>query len=290
VSGRSTASEDVAPGAPESPYRLPTLLLWFVPFLLVIAYVLVVSTFFHADAHWTGDRLARVTFLLLLTAALFSLLWFAVAYIASILLGEFASLGILVLISRIPGIHRHVVITPPKRADTREEVWGRFGVLLLITLGFELIFMILVVKGGDLAPHLAIDAPFRFFTYEALAGLGLALLIAPAAPFLASRVRTRVLDSLEFPYLWLALVLLVAGGADILEVEVLPGFVFDPALFFTSILIYAPAAWYVSLAFSRTEILSQRRFLRRAWKVRNGRFHFGRIHVADEPEGTITEV
>ena len=276
--------------APDSQFRLPTLWLWFVPFLLVIAYVAAVTQFFHAQAHWTGDRLVGATILLVLTAAAFSVVWFAVAYGASLFLGEFATFGILSLIARIPGLNRHVIVTPPKRPDTAREVWGRFGVLLLITMGFELVFMILLVKGGDLAPRLAIDAPVRFFSYELLAGLGLALLIAPAAPFLASRFRTRITDSLEFPYLWLALLLLIIGGASILEVEVLPGVVFDPALFFTSILVYAPAAWYVSLAFSRTEVRAQQRFLERAWKGRTDRFHFGRINVTDEPEGTLTEV
>jgi len=278
------------PAAPEPPFRLPTLWLWFVPFLLVLAYVAVVTQFFHAEAHWTGARLTRVTILLLVTSGAFSVVWFAIAYGASLVFGEYVAFGVLSLIARIPRINRHVVVTPPKRPDTAQDVWGRFGVLLLITIGFELIFMILLVKGGDLAPQLAIGSPIRFFTYELLAGLGLALLIAPAAPFLASRARTRITDSLEFPYLWLALLLLVVGGASILEVEVLPGFVFNPALFFTSILIYAPAAWYVSLAFSRTEAPAQQRFLERVWKARGGRFHVGRMDVVDEPEGTRSEV
>jgi hypothetical protein len=274
----------------ESPFRIPTIWMWFVPFLLVIAYITVVTQFFHSQAHWTGDRFIRVTILLFLTAGAFSALWFAAAYGASLLFGEFVAFGLLKLIARIPGLHRHVIVTPPKRQDTAREVWGRFGILLLIALGFELIFMVLLVKRGDLAPYLAIDAPFRFFTYELLAGIGLALLLAPAAPFLASRLRTRITDTLEFPYLWLALLLLIVGGASILVVEVLPGVVFDPALFFTSILMYAPAAWYVSLAFSRAEVRARQQFLDRAWKTRGGRFHFGRIRVVDEPEGTIIEV
>ena len=277
-------------GAPAAVYRLPTIALWLVPFLLVLAYVLVVTQFFHAQALWTGERLLRVAFLLLVTTAIFSGIWFATAWGASLVFGEFVALGVLRLITWIPGIHRHVIVTPPQRPDRRDEVWGRFGALFLVTLGFELVFMILLVKSGDLAPRLAIDSPFRFFTYEALAGIGLALLLAPAAPFLVSRLRTRITDSLEFPYLWLAILLLVVGGASILEVEVLPGVVFDPSLFLTSILLYAPAAWYVSLAFSRAEAESQQRFLRRAWTSRSDRFHFGRLRIADDPEGTISEV
>jgi len=271
-------------------FRLPAVVLWFVPFLLLLAYALVVTQFFHAQALWTGDRLVRATIVLLVTTAIFSVLWFGTAYAASLLFGEFMAVGVLALIARIPGLHRHVVVSPPRRPDTPQEVWGRFGALLLVTLGFELIFMILLVKGGDLVPRLAIDAPVRFFTYEALAGFGLALLIAPAAPFLVSRLRTRITDSLEFPLLWLAGLLLVVGGASILELEVLPGVVFDPALFLTSILLYAPAAWYVSLAFSRAELPSQHRFLQRAWKARGERFHFGRVRVVVEPEETVTEV
>jgi len=264
--------------------------LWVVPFLLVVCYILLVTVFFHAQARWTGSRLLGASILLLVTTGLFSVLWYGVAYCSSLLLGEWVPFGVLGLIARIPGLDRHIVITPPHRPDTTKEVWGRFGALLFVTLGFELIFMILVVRSGALTPRLAIDAPFRFFTYEALAGLGLAILIAPAAPFLVSRVRTRITDSLEFPFLWLALLLLIVGGASILEVEILPGLVFNTALFLTSILIYAPAAWFVCLAFSRSESHAQALFLERAWKGRGHQFHFGRLQVVDEPEGTITEV
>lgn len=278
------------PSVPDPTTRLPTLILWVVPILLVLVYVVLVNQFFHAQAHWTGLRLVGVTVLLIGIVAVFSVLWYGVAYIASLLLGEFATVGILELIARFPGLHRHVIVTPPRRPDTASEVWGRFGVLLLVSLGFEVIFLILIVQQGNLAPNLAIDRPFRFFPDEALAGLGLAVLLAPAAPFLGSRLRTRITDSLEFPLLWLAVLLLVVGGTSILLVVVLPGFVFDPALFFTSILLYAPAAWYVCLAFSSTEVIAQRRFIQRAWRRRNRQFHFGKLQVVDEPEGTITEV
>jgi hypothetical protein len=261
-----------------------------VPLLLVLTYVVVVNQFFHAQAHWTGLRLVGVTLLLLTVTAIFSVIWFAVAFGASLLFGEFVAYGILRLIAQFPGLNRHVVVTPPRRPDTRQEVWGRFGALLLITLGFEVIFLILIVQQGALAPNFAIERPFRFYPYEALAGLGLGLLIAPAAPFLASRVRTRITDSLEFPLLWLAVLLLAVGGSSILFLEVLPGFVFGTALFFTSILLYAPAAWYVALAFSAAEAHAQQRFLNRAWKGRGGRFHFGRLSVTDDPEETSTEV
>jgi hypothetical protein len=278
------------PSVPDPAYRLPLLWLWGVPILLVVAYVGAVIGFFHSQAHWTGIKFLQVTLLLLLTTGGFSIIWFAVAYLASLAVGVLVPLGVLGLIARLPGINRHVVLTPPKRPDTAREVWGRFGVLLLITLGFEFIFVALLVHQGQLAPRLAIDVPFRFFLVELLAGVVLAVLIAPAAPFLASRVRTRITDSLEFPLLWLALLLLVIGGASILEVEVLPGVVFNPALFFTSILIYAPAAWYASLGFSWTEVRAQQAFIAQAWKARGGRFHFGRIKVSDEPEGTTVDV
>jgi hypothetical protein len=287
--GRSKVDVE-GPLVPPATARLPTVAMWVVPFLLVLVYVVIVTVFFHSQAPWTGARLLGVLLLLFAVTAIYSVLWFAVAFVASMFLGEYVPLAILHGIARVPWINRHVVVTPPERPDTVHDVWGRFGILLLITLGFEAIFLILIVQRGDLTPSFAIDRPFRFFPDEALAGLGLALLIAPAAPFLGSRVRTRITDSLEFPLLWLAALLLVVGGSSILLLVVLPGFVFNPALFFTSILLYAPAAWYVSLAFSATEVRAQRRFLERAWKTRGGRFHFGRIRVVDEPERTETEV
>ncbi len=285
-----SAPDSPPPHVPRPTSRLPTLVLWIVPLLLVLAYVLLVNQFFHAEARWTGERLIGVTFLLLGETALFSIIWYALAYGASLLLGEYVTLGILKLITRIPGLNRHVIITPPNRPDRSKEVWGRFGTLLLVTLGFEVIFLFLIVQRGDLAPVFAISRPFRFFPDEWLAGVGLAVLIAPAAPFLASRFRTRITDSLAFPLLWLAVLLLVVGGTTVLLLDVLPGFVFDPALFFTSILLYAPAAWYVCLAFSATEARAQELLLQRAWKARGGQFHVGRIQVTDEPEGTTTEV
>ena len=236
------------------------------------------------------SRVPAITLLLLGVTLAFSLVWYAVAYGASVLLGEFATLGVLLFISRIPGLPRHVVITPPGRADTSWEVWGRFGILFLIALGFELIFMIVIVRGGALSPDLAADRPVLFFLDELIAGLLLAVLLAPAGAFLAGGFRTRITDSLEFPLLWLAALLLVVGGASVLEVEVLPGVGFDPSLFLISILSYAPAAWFVCLAFSRSESVVQAGFLRRARRARGGRFHFGRILVRDDPGGDSTEV
>jgi len=290
LTASTSAARGAGPTAPEPQTKIPVLVLWGVPILLVLTYVFLVSQFFHTQARWTRTEWIVVTELLVIFTAIFSLIWFGAAYFASILFGEYASIGVLKLVTKIPKLNRHVIIAPPHRADTRGEVWGRFGILLLITLGYELIFMLTVVKRGDLAPHLAILSPIRFLGDEALVGFALGLLIAPAAPFLASRVKLRITDSLEFPFLWLALLLLVVGGASALEYQVLPGFVFDPSLFLTSILLYAPAAWYVALAFSRAENHSQNSFLGRAWKARGERFHFGRVQVIDVPDGTATDV
>jgi hypothetical protein len=265
-------------------------MLWAVPFLMVLSYVILVASFYHDQARWTSERTPAIALVLLGITLLFSVLWYAVAYGAAVLLGEFVTLGVLLLISRIPGVERHVVVTPPTRPDTGREVWGRFGILFVIALGFELIFMIVIVRGGALSPDLAIDRPFLFFLDELVAGLLLGLLLAPAGAFLASRFRTRISDSLEFPLLWLAVLLLVVGGASVLEVEVLPGAVIDPALFLISVLFYAPAAWFVCLGFSRSEQTVYANFLRRAWRARGGRFHFGRILIRDDPEGTSREV
>jgi len=264
--------------------------MWLVPFLLVVAYVVLADSFFHTQARWTGDRPIEVALLLLSVTLLFSFLWYAFAYGAALLFGEFVPLGVLTLIARLPGIRRHVVVTPPTRPDSAREVWGRFGILLLILLGFELIIMIVIVRRGELGPDLVLNRPTIFFRDEAVSGLLLAALLAPAGAFLASRLRTRVTDSLEFPLLWLAILLVVVGGVSALEVEVLPGAVVNPGLFLISVLFYAPAAWFVALAFSRSEAVVQGRFLQRAWPLRNGRFHFGRIEVTDEPEETTTRV
>ena len=275
---------------PAASPRLPTLVLWLVPFGLVLAYVLLVNLFFHSEAHWAAERLLGASILLLGVTVAFSLAWFGIGWAASLLLGEYGSTGILLAIARFPGLKRHVVLTPPSRPDTPGEVWGRFGILLLIAIGFELIFMIVIVKGGHLAPNLVLDRPLLFFDDEFLAGVVLAVLLAPVGAFLGSRFRTRITDSLEFPLLWLAILLIVVGGTGVLELEVLPGAIGDPALFFVSVLFYAPAAWYVCLAFSYTEFTVQSRFLLRAWSFRSPKFHFGRIEVRDVPEGTRTEL
>ena len=280
----------LAPEVPLPTTRLPVVWLWGVAFLFVIAYIALVHEFFHGTAHWTDDKLLGITTLILGVTFVFSFLWYAFAYGAALLLGEFVPLGVLHLISRLPGITRHVVVTPPTRPDSPQEVWGRFGFLLVILLGFELIIMIVVVRKGELSPYLVLDRPFVFFRDEVLAGVLLAALLAPIGAFFASRLRTRITDSLEFPLLWLAALLLIVGGVSVLTVEVLPGAILDPDLFLTSLLFYAPAAWFIALAFSRSEYSVQQGFLRRAWSTREGRFHFGHIQVRDEPEGSITEL
>jgi hypothetical protein len=264
--------------------------MWIVPFLFVALYLTLVVVFFHDQAHWTGRRLEYVTFLLLGVTLVFSFLWFAFASGVAILLGELVPLGVLLLLAKLPGINRHVVVTPPTRPDTAREVWGRFGILLLILLGFELILMITVVRRGELSPSLVLGEPFVFFRDEVLAGTLLAVLLAPVGAFLGSRLRTRITDSLEFPLLWLAVLLLIVGGVSVLTVEVLPGAVVNPGQFLTSVLFYAPAAWFIALAFSRTEWRVQSGFVRRAWTRRAGRFHFGKILVQDVPEGGQTEL
>lgn len=278
------------PGLPPATSRLPVLRLWVIPLLLVVAYVVLVDLFFHDLARWTDSRIVGVAVLLIAVTLAFSVMWYALAYCSALLLGEFASVGVLLLVSRIPGLLRHVVVTPPARPDSPREVWGRFAILLLVALGFELIFMIVIVHRGELSPDLALTRPFVFFVDELIAGILLAVLLAPAAPFLAGRLRTRITDSLEFPFLWLAVLLLIVGGVSVLEVDILPGVVVNPALFLVSILLYAPAAWFVCLAFSRSESTAQALFLERAWAARSGRFHFGRLKVTDDPEGTTKEV
>jgi hypothetical protein len=277
-----------APEVPVPTTRLPTEQLWWFPFVLVLAYAVVVTEFFHDQARWTGGRVVEVTLLLLAVTLVFSILWFGFAYVSSLLLGELVPLGVLLLVSRIPGIHRHVVVTPPSRPDSPREVWGRFGVLLVILLGFELILLIVLVRRGALNPGLVLGRPVVFFLDEAVAGLLLAALLAPVGALLGSRLRTRITDSLEFPLLWLAALLLILGGVSVLVADVLPGVIVSPGLFLASVLFYAPAAWFVALAFSRSEATVQGRFLQRAWAHRGGRFHFGRVQVADVPEGTVT--
>lgn len=287
--GRDGPPEAPPPALPDPNPRLPIVPLWVVPFLLVVGYVILVDVFFHDEARWTGDRLAGITVLLLGITLAFSFLWYGFAYVVAILLGEFVTLGTLVLFSKVPAVRRQVIVTIPSRPDSRAEVWGRFGILLLILLGFELIIMIVIVRVGDLSPSLVLGRPVVFFRDEAIAGVLLAVLLAPAGAFLASRLRTRITDSLEFPLLWLAGLLLLVGGVSVLEVEVLPGAVVDPGSFFVSVLFYAPAAWFVALAFSRSESRVQARFLRRAWRARSHRFHFGRLQIRDEPGGTTTD-
>ncbi|MGD1099424.1 MAG: hypothetical protein ABR888_03660 [Thermoplasmata archaeon] len=278
------------PQAPAPPKGLPLILLWVVPFLLVLVYVVLVHEFFHDQARWTDARSLGIALVLLGVILAFSFVWFVVGLVSSRTLGVLVPLGVLLLIARLPGLNRHVVITPPQHPDTPAEMWGRFGALFVVTLGFELVYMVTVFQRGDLAPQIAINRPFSFFLEEVLTGVLLAVILAPAAPYLSSRARLRITDSLNFPFLWLTIILLVVGGATVLAVTLLPGVAFDTALFFTSILLYAPAAWFVALAFTWEETVAQNLFFRYAWKYRFSRFHFGRMKVTDEPEGTITEV
>ena len=260
------------------------------PFVLVVVYVLVVLEFFHDQARWTDARVLGLALVLLGITLVYSLVWFAVGLASSRTVGVLVPLGVLTLLGRFPGVNRHVVVTAPQRPDTPRETWGRFGILFVVTLGFELVYMLTVFQRGDLAPQFAVSRPLPFFLEEVLAGLLLAVVLSPAGPYLASRARLRITDSLEFPFLWLTLLLLVVGGVTVLAVTLLPRVELDPALFLTSVLLYAPAAWYVALAFSWEETVAQNLFLRYAWKYRSARFHFGRMKVTDEPEGTTIEV
>jgi len=279
-----------APQVPRPSKSLPLVLLWVVPFLLVLLYVLLVHEFFHDQARWTDARFLGIALLLLGAILAFSLVWFIIGLVSSRTLGVFVPLGVLLLLARFPGLDRHVVITPPTRPDSTQEMWGRFGALFAVTLGFELVYMVTVFQRGDLSPQFAINRPFAFFFEEVLTGVLLAVILAPAGPYLLSRARLRITDSLNFPFLWLTLILLIVGGATVLAVTLLPGVAFSTALFFTSILLYAPAAWFVALAFTWEETVSQNLFFRYAWKYRSARFHFGRMKVTDDPAGTTTEV
>jgi hypothetical protein len=278
------------PSASSDTNPLPLVVLWLVPFVLVLVYALVVHEFFRDDARWTDAHFLGIVLALLGITLAYSLVWFVVSVAASRTVGVFVPLGMLVLLAGFPGVNRHVVITPPRRPDTARETWGRFGILFLVILGFELVYMVTVFQRGDLAPQFAVGRPLAFFLEEALAGLLLAVILSPAGPYFASRARLRITDSLEFPLLWLTLLLLVVGGVTVLAVSFLPRVAFDPLLFLTSVLLYAPAAWFVALAFAWEETVAQNLFFRRAWKHRSARLHFGRISVIDEPGGTTTEV
>jgi len=292
VGSNATGSASVAgaPSAPSPTRQLPVAALWVVPFVLVVLYVLVVHEFFHDEARWTDARVLGIALLLLGITLAYSLVWFVVGLASSRTVGVLVPLGVLVLLAKFPGVNRHVVATPPKRPDTPRETWGRFGILFVVTLGFELVYMVTVFQRGDLAPRFAVSRPIPFFLEEALAGLLLAVVLSPAGPYLASRTRLRITDSLEFPFLWLTLLLLVVGGVSVLALTLLPGVEFDPALFLTSVLLYAPAAWFVALGFCWKETAAQNLFLRHAWKYRSARFHFGRMKVTNEPDGTTVEV
>lgn len=280
------------PQVPGSTPKVPTLLLWVVPVLLVVSYVVLASTFFHAEARWTDARVgvAGLALSVVLATLLYSLVWFAVAYAAAISIGVFLPLWVLVALGKLPVLRRHIVIAVPNRPDTPNEVWGRFGILFAVTLGFELLYMVILFQRGELTPRIVVLRPSSFFFEEALAGLLLGVAMAPAGPFLLGRVRLRIVDSLEFPFLWLTLLLLIVGGVSLAVVVLLPRIVVDPGLFFLSILVYAPAAWFIALGFSRAETAAQNRFLRRAWDRRGPNFHFGQLEVRETESDARIEV
>jgi hypothetical protein len=135
----ATISVSEAPIAPSATRRLPLVALWVVPLVLVLVYVLVVHQFFHDEARWTDARLLGIALVLLGITLVYSFVWFAVGFAASRTVGVFVPLGVLLLLGRLPGLNRHAVVTPPRRPDTPRETWGRFGILFLVTLGFELV-------------------------------------------------------------------------------------------------------------------------------------------------------
>lgn len=257
-----------------------------------MSYVVLASTFFHSEARWTDARVGVVGLALsvVLATLVYSVVWFAVAYAAALSVGVLLPLGVLVALGKLPILRRHIVIAVPRRSDTPKEVWGRFGVLFAVTLGFELLYMVILFQRGDLTPRIVVLRPSSFFLEEALAGLLLGVAMAPAGPFLAGRVRLRIVDSLEFPFLWLTLLLLIVGGVSLAVVVLLPRIVVNPGLFFLSILIYAPAAWFIALGFSRAEATAQNRFLRRAWQKRSPNFHFGQLEVRESEGDARVEV
>jgi hypothetical protein len=267
---------------------LPALALWGVPFLLVALYVVRVGAFFHAEARWTSSGLGEIglAVVVLFATLAYSLLWYAVAYAAALSVGAFLSLGVLVVLGKLPVFRRHVVIAVPNRPDTPREVRDRFGVLFLVALCFELLYLVILFQRGELSPRFAVSRPTSFFFDEAIAGLLLGIILAPAGPFLAGRLRRRIVDSLEFPFLRLTLLLLVVGGASLAVVVLLPRIELNPALFFLSILVYAPAAWFIAPGFSRAEVAAQNLFLARAGRRRGPSFHFGQLEVRETESRT----
>ena len=251
------------------------------PFLFVAAYVLLVLEFYHDEAHWTGLGFGLVLFEIGLTTAAYAVVWFFLAWGAAVSVGVLVPLGVMLLLGRIPIARRHAVVEVPDRVDTAFEVWGRFGLVFAIALGFELLFMIVLFHRGLLSPRIIVEHPELFFFDEGIAGVLLGVLLAPSGPYISARLKLRITDALPFPYLWLALLLLVIGGTTLAVLVVLPGLEREPAVFFLSILLYAPAAWFIALAYSRSEWSAQLRFLDHAWRHRDSHFHVGQLEARD---------
>ena len=278
------ASADTGAAATEPPIPgpyplLPTYWLWGVPFLFVGTYVLLVLTFYRDEAHWTGAGPFVVPLTILLTTAGYSVIWFFIAWGGALTVGVFVPIGVLLLLGKLPIARRHTVIEVPDRPDTPRVVWGRFALFFLVALGFELLFMIVLFHRGLLSPRIVVSHPEEFFLDEGLGGLVLALLLAPAGPYFASRLRLRIVDTLPFPYVWLAALLFVIGGTTIALLVLLPGITHEPAVFFLSILLYAPGAWYLALGYSRAEWKAQTLFVSHVWPRRGPNLHFGQIEV-----------
>jgi hypothetical protein len=257
---------------------------------MVAAYILLVLTFYHDEAHWTGAPFVGVTLTIVITTAIFSLIWYGVAWFAALSLGVYAPLGFLLLVGRLPIGRRHAIVQVPDRADTPREVWGRFVLVFLVALGYELLFMIILFHRGLLSPHVIVLRPELFFFYEGIAGVILGVALAASGPYFASRVRLRIADSLPFPFVWLTLTLLVIGGTTLALLVVLPGIQREPLVFFLSILIFAPAAWFVALGYSRAEWRAQNYFLARAWPRRGPYLHFGDLEVRESDTGAQVRV
>ncbi len=267
--------------------RMRTLLLWPVPALFVVLYLLLIR-FFHAAA-WSPLIGYGLLGLLLIAILVFSPVWYAVGWLSGRFLGTYAPWTVLRLLASLPLWPRRVVLTPLGQTPEGYGRTAKFLTLFALVLVFEVIYLAGSQRRGVTDPFEGSVLAGRFLLDVLLGGVLLGLLLSPAAPHLLGRLRLHIVGTLEFPMLWLTMMLLLVGGVTAALYALFPFTNGGLSHLLLSLLVYAPAAWYLSLGFLATDGLASDGLLSLARSHPTPGIVVGRLQVREESTGKVTE-